>query len=187
MTPAQLATLKTNILANTATIPSGQPWTGAFAGAQVKDVPNSSDGNVAVAGWYNLAATPAYKVYRSSVPMSEIMLNGFDWTRVDNLSVGKARIWDWMVNADPSTQSIDPSKTNIRTGINAVWVGTAQDLAVRAAVYLHCFRDASNAEKLFKTAGNGTACDASGDGPATNGLTEPVSASDVNSALNLPA
>lgn len=186
MTAAQLATLKAAILANTSTIPAGQPWTGEFSGQQVKDVPNTGDGNVAVAGWYNQIASPAYKVYRPSVPMSEIMLNGFDWTRVDNLSVGKARIWDWMVNAGPN-QTIDPSKTNIRTGINAVWVGTQADLNVRAAVYLHCFRDATNAEKLLKTAGNGTTADATGDGPATMGFAGNVTGDDVGNAYNLPS
>lgn len=117
----------------------------------------------------NATASPTFYVYRSAVPMPEIMLNGFDWTRVDNLSVGKARIWDWMVNADPLGRTINPSRPNIRAGINAVWVGTAADLAVRAAVYLHCQRPATVAEKLLKASGNGTAADAAGDGPATCG------------------
>lgn len=117
----------------------------------------------------NTLATPAYKVYRTSVPMSEIMLNGFDWTRVDNLSVGKARIWEWMFDADPRTRSIEPSKSNVRAGINAVWVGTQADLNVRAAVYLHCFRDATVGEKLFAT-GSGVVADANGSGPSTLGV-----------------
>ncbi len=124
----------------------------------------------AAADALNAAATPTYYVYRTAVPMSEIMLNGFDWARVDNLSVGKARIWDWMNQADPINRSINPSKSNIRAGINAVWTGTAADLAVRAAVYLHCQRLATVAEKLLKATGNGTAADGSGDGPATCGV-----------------
>lgn len=60
----QQQALKAHILANTATIPAGQPWTGSFAGTQVKDVPNNGDGNAAVAGWYNLIAAPDFTVWR---------------------------------------------------------------------------------------------------------------------------
>lgn len=127
----------------------------------------------------NDLADPAFKVYRTSVPMLGIMLNGFDWTRVDNLSVGKARIWEWMTEADPVNRDIDPSKANIRAGINAVWVGTQADLNVRAAVYLHCIRDATVAEQLLKTAGAGTAPDSLGDGPATMGFEGLVTLQDV--------
>lgn len=141
MTPAQIATLKSFILAD--------PTLSVKASEGDYDY---------VANALNALASPAYKVYRPLVPMSEIMTNGFDWTRVDNLSVGKARIWDWMIQANPQSRSIDPSKPNVRAGINATWVGTAADTAVRAAVYLHCQRDATVAEKVLKTAGNGTAC-----------------------------
>lgn len=110
----------------------------------------------------NALASPAFIVWRTSVPMSEIMLNGFNWTRVDNLSIGKARIWDWMKDAGVG-QTIDPSKPNIRAGIDAVWVGTQADLDVRAAVYVHCKRSATVCEKLLAT---GTGSDAV---PATMG------------------
>jgi hypothetical protein len=143
-----------------------------------------SDGEAA--DLLNAVATPTYYVYRSSVPMSGIMTNGFDWTRVDNLSVGKARIWEWMIEADPQGRTINPVLANVRAGINAVWVGTAADLAVRAAVYLHCFRPATVAEKLLKIAGNGTVCDAAGDGPATVGYTSPIAPVDCETARNLP-
>lgn len=73
LTSAQLSTLKTDIAANTATIPAGQPWTGAFAGVQVKDVPAGGDGDAAVAGWYSLTASPDYFVWRSDVPPEEIV------------------------------------------------------------------------------------------------------------------
>lgn len=101
----------------------------------------------------NAPASPAFTVWKTSVTNQEIMQNGFDWTRVDNLSVGKGRVWEWMFQFG----SINPSKPNIRAGIEAVWVGTAPDLAVRAAVYGHCKRLATVAEKLFAT---GTGSDA---------------------------
>lgn len=108
----------------------------------------------------NATASPAFTVWRTSVTTEEIMLNGFDWARVDNLSVGKARIWEWMHQFG----SINPSQANIRAGIDAAWVGTAADLAVRAAVYVHCKRLATVGEKLFAT---GTGSDAA---PATMGI-----------------
>lgn len=118
----------------------------------------------------NAPAAPAYKVYRSFVPTQEIMGNNFDWTRVDNLSAGKARIWEWMKEAyAQSTPGLNFANTACRGGINTVWVGTQADLNVRAAVYTHATRDATVAEKLLKSAGNGTAPDATGDGPATCG------------------
>lgn len=138
----------------------------------------NGQGDEVIAARYNLAAAPSFFVWRSSVPLDEIMLNGFDWTRVDNLSVGKARIWDWMFR---QTGSIDPSKANIRTGIDAAWVGTAADLAVRAAVYAHCQRLASRLEKLFAV-GAGTTV-TNGSGPATMGFEGTISAQTVSDIL----
>lgn len=138
------------------------------------------DGRFAIAAAYNLAASPAWTIWRTNVTRSEILQNGFDWTRLDNLSVGKARVWsDIFVDG-----TINPSKPNVRVGIESVWVGTAQDLAVRAAVYVHCKKLATRAQKLFST---GTGSDAS---PATlqDGITESLQLtfSDVDAALNLP-
>lgn len=122
--------------------------------------------------WCNSLTT--YIVWRTSVPLEEIMRNGIDWTRVDNLSVGKARIWDWLSRLG----TINPSQTNVRAGIDATWVGTAADLAVRASVYTHCKRAATWAEKLFAI---GTGSDAS---PGTLVLDGLLGQSDVSNALN---
>lgn len=103
------------------------------------------------------AANPAFIVWKTAVSVDEIMRNGMDWSRVDNLTVGKARIWDWLGRLG----SFDASKVNVRAGIDACWVGTAADLAVRAQVYTHCKRAATIIEKLFAT---GTGSDGS---PAT--------------------
>lgn len=103
--------------------------------------------------YLNTIVNPAFVVWRTSVSQDEIMQNGFDWTRVDNLSVGKARVWEWLF--DNATASINPSKANVRAGIDQTWTGTAQDLAVRAAVYSHCKRNATNAERMMAT-GTGT-------------------------------
>jgi hypothetical protein len=141
-------------------------------------LPHNSDGAYAIAVAYQAEASPSFYVWRTEVTQDEIMQNGFDWTRVDNLSVGKARIWEWMfTNQD---RSFNPSKPNVRAGIEAVWVGTAADLAVRAAVYLHCQRTANRLEKLFSS-GTGTAMP--GGSPATMAVEGSLSYSDVQAAM----
>ncbi len=65
LTPAQKTALKADILANANVIASGQ-----FAGTAVKDVPNSNDGNIAVAAWYSLAASPTYLVWDQAASKS---------------------------------------------------------------------------------------------------------------------
>ena len=112
----------------------------------------------------NVTATPEFVVWKTSVTRKEILQNGFDWTRLDNLNVGKARIWsDIFVDG-----VINPSKSNVRAGIEAVWVGTQADLDVRAAVYVHCKRSATVIEKLIAT-GTGTTND-----PATMAAEGPI-------------
>ena len=101
--------------------------------------------------YLNTPTNPAWIAWRTDVPVDSIMSNGMDWTRVDNLSVGKSRIWDWMGRLG----TLNCAKANIRAGIDATWVGTAADLAVRATVYTHCKRAATNAEKMLAT-GTGT-------------------------------
>lgn len=160
LTSQQKATLKAHIDAT--------PELSAF--------PNTNAGNMAIAGLLNEAASPAFIVWRTSVTWDEIMLNGVDWARVDNLSVGKARIWDWMFNNE--ARSFNPSKANIRAGIDATWVGTTADLAVRANVYTHCKRLANRIEKLFAT-GTGSNAD-----PAILGFEGTVTMVDVEEARN---
>jgi len=143
MTPAQLTTLRDYILS----VPA---WAA---------LPVNSDTSYFIADELRKEASPAFVVWRSSVTQDEIMQNGFDWVRVDNLSVGKARIWEWLF--DNQLATLNPSKINVRAGIDECWKGTSADLAVRAAVYVHCKRNANVLEKLFAT---GTGTDAS---PAT--------------------
>jgi hypothetical protein len=115
------------------------------------NVAHDADGAYTIADALNLAASPAFIVWKTNVPIDEIMRNGMDWSQVDNLSNGKARIWDWLSKLG----SINPSKISIRSGIDACWVGTAAMLAVRAVVYTHCKRPATRAEKAMAT-GTGT-------------------------------
>jgi hypothetical protein len=130
---------------------------------------------------YNADAVPDFYIWRNAVLQDMIMQNGFDWVRVDNLSVGKARIWEWLF--DNQGRQIDPSKANVRAGISECWKGTAPDLAVRLVVFGHCQKKASVAERVFAV-GTGTASDVNGAGPADAGFFGPLSLNDVSFALN---
>jgi hypothetical protein len=141
--------------------------------------PNTSDGAFAIAALLNQPADPDFWVWRTSVTEAEIMQNGFDWVRVDNLSVGKARIMDWMFR---STGTINPSRANIRAGIIECWKGTQADLAVQAAIFGRCQRLATRFEKLFAS-GAGTSV-VNGVGPATMAVEGSVSYQDVQDARN---
>lgn len=118
-----------------------------LADATLAAIPNNPDGAFAIADALNLPAVPEFIVWRTSVSVDEIMRNGMDWARVDNLSVGKARIWDWLGRLG----TFDASRPNVRAGIDATWVGTTADLAVRAQVYTHCKRPATRAERILAT------------------------------------
>lgn len=135
--------------------------------------PTNTDLAFAVAALYVQPAAGTWIVWKTNVTRKEVLQNGFDWTRLDNLSVGKARIWsDIFVDG-----ALDASRPNVRTGIEAVWVGTQADLDVRAAVYVHCKRQATRIEKLLST-GTGTSAV-----PATMGFEGSISYQDVLDAM----
>lgn len=158
LTPTQMATLKTACQAdNTCNALITSP----------------SPDDITIAAWFN-SSSATYIIWRDAVPVDDIMRNGMDWTRVDNLSVGKARIWDWMTRLG----TLNCTKANIRAGIDATWVGTAADLAVRATVYTHCKRAATRAEKALAT---GTGSDASPSMPGWTGLVTYQEASYIRS------
>jgi hypothetical protein len=159
LTTEQQATLKADVLADQV----------------LSTLPHTSDGAWEIAEAYKLIVSPNFIVWRTSVSQDEIMQNGFDWTQVDNTTVGKARIWEWMF--DNQSNTINPSKINVRSGIDEAWKGTAAMLAVRAAVYIHCKRKANRAEKLFAT---GTGTDAS---PATMSYEGMLTYTDVKDAM----
>lgn len=159
MSPEQTATLKAALLANAAL----SQYIIDYRDDLIRD-------------YYNAPAEPTYIVWRTAVTQDEIMLNGFDWARVDNLSIGKARVWEWLF--DNQATSINPSKANVRAGIDQTWVGNAADLAVRAAVYTHCKRAANRVERLFAT---GTGSDAV---PGLMAFEGEITTSDVSAMLS---
>lgn len=162
LTPAQLQTLKAAIDADPAL--SSQPM--------------NSDGAFAIADAMNQPASPAFVVWRTSVMQDEITRQaGFTWTLVDSLSVGSARIWEWMF--DNVAQSINCGALNVRQGIADVWSGSAPKLAVQTVVLTTCKRASNRAEKIFAT---GTGSDAT---PATLTREGAISYQDVEQARAL--
>lgn len=159
LTPAQQATLKSDVEADPV----------------LSLLPPSPDNAYAIADAYKVLTTPDFIVWKSKVTLDEIMQGGFDWVQVDNLTVGKARIWEWMFSND--FRAINPAKINVRAGIDEAWKGTAAMLAVRADVYTRCKRVANRLEKLFAT---GTGSEAS---PATMELEGTVSYQEVFQAM----
>lgn len=177
LTTAQLQTLKASILANTNVIASGP-----FAGTQVKDVPNNADGRIAVATWYNLDASPTYKVWQTDVPKATIrsVTVVANYTPTDAVPAGPSTdltysnraflaqlkqanalfliTGDGGVNAGDSTLrgSFRDCMRQIPTGTS----GADQDAgwgapASPGAVRLAMMRLVSNVEKLFSVAGSG--------------------------------
>jgi hypothetical protein len=155
MTPAQLATLAAHINAS----------------PDLSSFPNNSDGAFEIAALLNLDASPKFWVWKTSVAVQDIMANGFVWTAVDTLTVGKARIWDWMTRFG----TINPSKANIRQGLSDAF-GAASAMAT--AIMPHLKRGATRLEKLYTT---GTGTEAS---PATLDVEGPIGYQEVMAARN---
>lgn len=143
--------------------------------------PMNSDGHFDITVEMNKSSVPEFFVWKSSVAVTEIMGNGFDWTRVDNLTVGKARIWEFMT----SIGTVNPSQSNVRAGFEACFSVEAADGPNRQAIYTHSVRLSSRVEKLFAT-GAGTAPNNHGVGPAAMAFEGPLSPSDVEKARGLP-
>jgi hypothetical protein len=103
-----------------------------------------------MAGWLNQPST--FVVWRNSVTRAQAQASGFDWTQVDNLSTGQARIWfDGLFLGG----ALDATDAGQRAGIVEAWKGTAAKLAVQTFVLNQCKRFASRGERVFAT-GTGT-------------------------------
>ena len=104
-----------------------------------------------MADWYGNPSS--FIVWSRNVTRDFVTGEGFDWTQVDNLTAGQARIWDLIF--DTQSGSIDASDAGKRAGIAECWKGSAGKLAVGTFVLGKCKRTASRAEKVFAT-GTGT-------------------------------
>lgn len=137
--------------------------------------PNNSDTAYAIASELNQPASPAWTVWRSDVSRDDVSGDGFDWTQVDNLTVGQARIWDWLFDGG----SMNAGDSGKRAGIVECWKGTAAKVAVQVFVLGKCKRSAKLGEKVLST---GTGSDAA---PAVLGYEGDISYPEVQAARNL--
>ena len=98
----------------------------------------------------NAPATPEYWILKTELPINEVMENGYDWTIVDNETVGQARIWDRMTRLG----TINPSKIFTLKGIGEAYKGNSPvgTQAHRRAIFGHCVRQSRVWEKLFAVA-----------------------------------
>lgn len=143
--------------------------------------PLNSDGYFFIAVQMNLPANPDFYTWKNQVSVIELMQNGFDWTRVDNLTVGKARIWEFMT----ATGILDFSRITVRAGIEACFSVEAGDMLTRQAIYNGAQRLATRAEKLYAT-GTGTPSDNHGIGPATLSTMGLLTSQEIENARTLP-
>lgn len=128
-TPAQLQTLKSACAAD----------------ITCNDLMTQAD-DVGMAAWFN-TVDATFIVWRPDVRALE-MDSAMTWTEVDGLTVGKARIWEWMRTTAP----LDCRAANIRQGLSDAF---ASATATKAALQAVCKRVATRAEKALAT-GTGT-------------------------------
>jgi hypothetical protein len=158
LTPAQLTTLKTDILANTdQTVIDG--------------IANGDSG--AIAGWYNLDASPDFTVYKDMVPLDEVMA-AIELDDVMNMTTGDNEKLKTIFAVRQN--GVYPAKQAERDGFDDCFSNVAGDDSQQALIALWK-RSASNVEKLFAT---GTGSDAS---PATLVAVGPVSYQEIAVAL----
>lgn len=118
---------------------------------------------------YNLDST--FYVWRTRIDPDEYR-EAMDWTEVDNLTAGKARIWEWITQG--MTLHIDASRQNVRAGLNNAWNNTDTKTALLAIAS----RFATVCEQIFAT---GTGTEAS---PGTMDWEGAVTIGDIGRALN---
>ena len=134
LTDAQKVTIKADILANADTLAA------------------YNNGNLdALEKLYNAEAAPAFVVWKTGVTPAEYR-DAIVWTEVDALTVGKARIWEWITQN--MTAPINAASVNVRQGLLDCW---ASNTTTRTQLTAAAKRNASRIEKLFATGTGSTA------------------------------
>lgn len=177
LTAAQLSTLKADILAN-----SGP-------GGDFENIPNTPDGNFAIADAYNLVASPNWWVWRTSLDKHEVYgqtgidtdgvtVTQWNWVLFAGLNPGEQGAWVEMFN---ETGIQNPSLVQVRAGWADIFAGPqAGPTAQRAHISAISRRLALRIEKLFAS-GTGTAAD-----PGLLDYQGTITYIDVENARNLP-
>ena len=155
LTTAQSAALKAAILAET------DPT--LVAALAVRN-------DTGIAEWYNAATS--FVVWRSAVPVAEYRA-AVVWTEVDALTVGRARIWDWLTGS--FTLPINAADLNVRQGIADAF---GPSTTTRSNLLAVAKRVATRAEQLLATGTGST------NSPGTMGAEGLLSAGDVSAVLN---
>jgi len=163
MTSVQLATLKTDVQADSA----------------LNALPHTADSALVIAATYDLVASPDYWVWRTSVTRADIYDTvdfeggSWDWTTYKNQSVTEQNAWTQIFMGDRANFA----QANVRAGVNAIFTGTGAPAAQRA----HCLsvgrRKGTRYEKLFATGAGSTAA------PSVMALESPLSPQDVMQAM----
>lgn len=158
LTPAQLATMKADIIA-----------TPAF-----NSQPNNSDGAFAIAAAYNLPASPNFTVWKTNVAINDVGQK-FNGTELAGLTT--ANNTRLQTIAQFLVLGVNPSLTDTRQFFDDIFSG-AGGTTTRANLLALWKRLATRAEKLYAT---GTGTDPA---PATLTFEGSVSYSDVQTARN---
>lgn len=164
LTSSQLTVLKADILAN----------------SDLNSIPNTSDGNVAVAALYNAAASPAWTVWKTAVPIGDVgkNINGAELAGLSTLNNTRIQTLCVLLQG-----GVNPSLSDQRFFWDDIFSG-AGGTNTRAALLILWKRTATRVQKLFST---GTGSNAA---PATLAANIPdgylVSAAEVDAARNLP-
>lgn len=130
----------------------------------------SARNDTEMARLYNLDST--FIVWRENIDPTEYR-EAMVWTEIDNLTIGKARIWEWITQN--MTMPVDATKDNIRAGIAEVFPANQ---STRAALLAIAKEPASLAESIFAT---GTGSNAA---PGVRVFVGDVSIEDIGRALN---
>ena len=157
LTPAQAATLRTAIQAD----------------SQLNAFPHTQDGAYAIAQLLNLTASPSFTVWKTSVS-NELIGNAMNGTEVIGLSALQMQRLQLLSAYSNGTQ--DPSRADRRAAFDGVFSGAGGTIT-RPALLALWKRFATRCEKIFAT---GTGSDAS---PATLTFEGGVSGTEVNDAM----
>lgn len=158
LTPAQMATVKADILANN----------------DLNTQPNNTDGAFEIARLYNLQASPAWTVWKTNVSLNDIGKK-FNGTELAGLTTGNQTRLQTI--AAYLIGGVDPSIIDNRAFFDDVFSG-AGGTNTRAALLALWKRTSTRFEKLLST---GTGSDAV---PATLGYQGVVSYQDIQAARN---
>lgn len=156
LTPAQWVTLKADIAAS----------------GDLNTFPMDDDGHSAIAQLYNLPASPAFRVWRTNIPTSEVK-KSFVWTEFIARSAGERDAFQFLL----SNGTINGADLNVRQAIVDIFSGPSGATS-RSQLTAVAKRDATRAEKLFAT---GTGSDAV---PATMTVVGNITYQDVSAARN---